>query len=370
MTDRATPDRPAADGRPLRALVVGCGHMGASHARAYHAMPEFEIAGLVSRGPESRGRLNAGFGGIYPEFADYAAALAETRPDVVCISTYTETHAPYAMAALEAGAHVFLEKPVAGTVEACERVIDAARRARRALVVGYILQVHPSWQRFTEIARTLGSPLVMRMNLNQQSAGAHWRTHQALLQATSPLVDCGVHYVDVMCRMTGARPVRVNGIAARLSDDIPPGQVNYGHLQVTFDDGSVGWYEAGWGPMMSETAFFVKDVVGPRGAVSIVATTAGGAGRSAEIDDHTRTEALRLHHATLGPDGAFAREDEMLRLEDEPDHDELCRREQQVFLRAIRGRVDLEPHWRSAVDSLRIVLAADQSFREGRTVEL
>ena len=38
----------------------------------------------------------------------------------------------------------------------------------------------------------------------------------------------------------------------------------------TFDDGSVGWYEAGWGPMMSEVAFFVKDVVGPKGAVSIV----------------------------------------------------------------------------------------------------
>ena len=48
---------------------------------------------------------------------------------------------------------------------------------------------------------------------------------------------------------------------------------NYGHLHVTFDDGSVGWYEAGWGPMMSEVAFFVKDVVGPKGAVSIVPGT-------------------------------------------------------------------------------------------------
>ena len=45
---------------------------------------------------------------------------------------------------------------------------------------------------------------------------------------------------------------------------------------MTFDDGSVGWYEAGWGPMMSETAFFVKDVVGPKGCVSIVAKQAGG----------------------------------------------------------------------------------------------
>ena len=344
--------------------------MGSSHARAYHAMPAFEIVGLVSRGAASRRRLNGELGGRYEEFSDFADALALTAPDVVCISTYTETHADYAIAALEAGAHVFLEKPVAETNEACARVIDAARRHRRALVVGYILQVHPSWQRFTELARTLGRPLVMRMNLNQQSAGALWATHKQLLRSTSPIVDCGVHYVDVMCRMTGARPVRVNGIGARLTDDIAVGQINYGHLQVVFDDGSVGWYEAGWGPMMSETAFFVKDVIGPNGSVSIVAERAAGAGRSADVDAHTMTEALRVHSATLGADGRFARADEVIHVDDEPGHDELCRREQQVLLDAIAGKVDLEAHWRAAADSLRIVLAADQSYREGRTVHL
>ncbi len=344
--------------------------MGTSHARAYHASEDFEIAGLVSRGEASRRRLNAEFGGKYAEFSDFAQALTAAKPDAVCISTYTETHADYAVAAFESGAHVFLEKPVAETNQACARVIDAARRHNRALVVGYILQVHPAWQQFTELARTLGTPLVMRMNLNQQSSGALWNTHQNILKSTSPIVDCGVHYVDVMCRMTGARPVLVNGIGARLTDDVAANQVNYGHLQVTFDDGSVGWYEAGWGPMMSETAFFVKDVVGPKGSVSIAAARAAGAGKSADIDAHTQTEALRVHHAALRPDGTFARADEVIRVDDEPSHDELCRREQQVFLAAIRGEFDLEAHWRAAADSLRIVLAADQSAREGRTIRL
>src|SRR5438128_2509089 len=93
----------------LRTLVVGCGHMGTSHARAYHSLPDdFEIVGLVARNPGSRQKLNAEFGGRYAEFADYADALARTKPDAVCISTYPETHAAYAVAALEAGAHVFL----------------------------------------------------------------------------------------------------------------------------------------------------------------------------------------------------------------------------------------------------------------------
>src|SRR5262245_20011495 len=164
--------------------------MGASHARAYHRTPEsFQIAGLVSRGPDSRRALNAEFGGAYPEYSSYEDALAHSRPDAVCISTYTETHAAFAVAALEAGAHVFVEKPLADTLADAERVVAAARQANRALVVGYILQVHPSWQRFTEIARTLGTPLVMRMNLNQQSTGAAWNAHKRLLKATSPVVD-------------------------------------------------------------------------------------------------------------------------------------------------------------------------------------
>jgi predicted dehydrogenase len=344
--------------------------MGASHARAYHRMPEFQIVGLVSRGESSRRRLNAELGGGYEEFPNYEQALARVEPDAVCISTYSESHADYAVMAMEAGAHVFLEKPVADTLVDAERVIATARRTKRALVVGYILQVHPTWQTFTDIARTLGTPLVMRMNLNQQSAGNAWSTHKQLLRSTSPIVDCGVHDVDVMCRMTGARPIRVNGIGARLADDITPGQINYGHLQVVFDDGSVGWYEAGWGPMMSETAFFVKDVIGPKGSVSIVAQRATRSGRSADIEAHTNAEALRIHHAALAGDGSFARADEVIGVTDEPDHDELCRREQDLFLRAIRGEVDLEPHWQSALDSLRVVLAADQSFREGRTVTL
>jgi predicted dehydrogenase len=344
--------------------------MGASHARAYHALAEFEIVGLVSRGQASRRQLNSDLGGRYPEFSDFADALASTQPDAVCISTYSDTHADYAVAAMEAGAHVFLEKPMADTLADAERVLAAARRTKRALVVGYILQVHPTWQKFTEVARTLGTPLVMRMNLNQQSSGQAWGTHKQLLRTTSPIVDCGVHYVDVMCRMTGARPVRVNGIGARLADDVTPGQINYGHLQVTFDDGSVGWYEAGWGPMMSETAFFVKDVIGPKGSVSIVSQRATRSGRSADIESHTSVEALRIHHAALAADGSFVRGDEVVGVDDEPDHDELCRREQQVFLAAIRDEIDLEAHWQSALDSLRIVLAADQSFREGKTVTL
>jgi len=146
---------------------------------------------------------------------------------------------------------------------------------------------------------------------------------------------------------------------------------NYGQLQVVFEDGSVGWYEAGWGPMMSEEAFFVKDVVGPKGSVSIVAR--GGRESSAgssDIDSHTRTNSLLVHRGELDGSGRFARPDERIDLSDEPDHQALCDREQAYFLKAILENLDLSDHLNDAVNSLRVVLAADESFRTGEAVSL
>jgi hypothetical protein len=174
-----------------------------------------------------------------------------------------------------------------------------------------------------------------------------------------------------MCQVTRAKPVAVHAVGARLTDEIAPTMVNYGHLHLTFDDGSVGWYECGWGPMISETAFFVKDMIGPKGCVSIVSKEETGAAvKSSDHDNHTKTNALRIHHARLKADGSFAHPDEIESTKDEPDHQELCEREQRLFLKAIRGEVDLGEHLEGAINSLKIVFAADESMRTGQVVKL
>ena len=352
--------------KPVRVHVVGLGNMGLSHARAYQALEGFEIAGLCSRDIHARPEIAAEFPSA-PLFDDYHDMLA-TPADAVSINTWPDTHAAFARAALEAGRHVFIEKPLAETVAEAESLVALATARGLKLVVGYILRVHPSWKKFVEIGRTLGKPLVMRMNLNQQSSGPQWATHRKLMETISPIVDCGVHYIDVMCQVTRARAVRVHALGARLTPEVAPSMYNYGCLQVAFDDGSVGWYEAGWGPMMSETAFFVKDMIGPNGAVSI-AMDESKAG-SADVDSHTRTSALRLHHAALGPDGRFLKPDEIIEMDGEPGHQDLCALEQEMFLDAIRNDRDLRDHLADAVASLRIALAADESVRTGRMVLL
>ncbi|WP_339878056.1 Gfo/Idh/MocA family oxidoreductase [uncultured Algoriphagus sp.] len=354
---------------PLRILVVGCGNMGIAHATAYHNFSEFEICGLVSRG-SSKNKLNEKLQANYPLFSDFDEALSQSKPDAVCISTYPDTHEDFAVKSLEAGCHVFIEKPLADTIEGCERIIAKAKEMDKKVVVGYILRHHPSWIRFIDEAKKLGKPLVMRMNLNQQSQGYMWDVHRNLMKSLSPIVDCGVHYIDVMCQMTRSKPVSVSAIGARLTDDISKDNYNYGQLQIRFEDGSVGWYEAGWGPMVSETAFFVKDVFGPKGAVSITAKDAGASGQSDNIDSHTKTESIRVHHAAIDSENKFTSPDEWIDMKDEPDHQELCNREQRFFLKAILENNSLDDHLEDALNSLKIAFACDESVKTGETVKL
>jgi len=348
--------------RRLRVFVVGLGQMGRSHALAYHKSPAYQIVGLHNRGPvDLPAELHD-----YPMLSSYEEGLA-LRPDVVSINTYTDSHAELAVAALRAGAHVFVEKPLALTLESASEVIDTARRVGRKLVIGYILRHHPSWAELIRAARRLGPPYVMRMNLNQPSTGAAWEIHKRLLRSTPPTVDCGVHYVDVMCQITDARPVQVRGMGVRLAADIADDQVNYGHLQVLFEDGSVGWYEAGWGPMISRTATVVKDVIGPKGAVSLVM---GDDADSADIETHTKAGQLRLRALEFNAGGVAGTTESLIPIHDEVDHQILCDREQAFLARAIAGDLDLTRHHEDAIRSLAIVLAAERSMRERRAVDL
>jgi predicted dehydrogenase len=350
--------------KKLKVLVVGLGQMGKSHAMAYHTNPGFEIVGLVNRStPKSLPDELAG----YPVLSDFAAALADLKPDVVSIATHTNTHADMAIAAMEAGANVFVEKPLAATVEDARRVVAKAKETKKKLVIGYILRHHPSWMRLIEESRNLGGPYVFRMNLNQQSSGPAWDIHRSIMQTTSPIVDCGVHYVDVMCQITDAKPVEVRGMGVPLAKGLPEGMYNYGHFQVLFDDGSVGWYEAGWGPMMSETAFFVKDVISANGSVSIVMDQGAA---SDDINAHTQTSRLLVHHGALDAGNRFTRKDDWLDMRDEPDHQGLCDREQDFVYRAVTEDLDLTRHMDDAVTSLNICLAADESVRTGQAVKL
>ncbi len=353
----------------FKVLVAGVGGMGASHALGYTRLPGYTVAGfVVQKNVERAKKLAKDLKLSIPIYTDYSKAMAEVKPDVVSINTLVDTHAAFSIHAMRQGCHIFMEKPIARTVAEAEEVARVAKETKRKLVIGYILRVHPAWKKFIELAQTLGKPLIMRMNLNQQSFGHEWEVHKSFIANMPPLVDCGVHYVDVMCQMTRAKPKLVQGIAARVSDEVDADKHNYGMLQVVFDDESVGWYEVGWGPMMSRSAFFVKDVVGPKGCVSIDKDISSV--DPSDVSKHTVVDSIILHSSETGPDGYAAKKDQVIKIPDEPDHNELCKREQEVLYKAITEDTDLTDHVADAVNSLKICFAAVESYQKRKVVLL
>ena len=350
-------------------LVVGVGNMGKAHAKAYYKIDEFNLVGLVARSPEKRNLLSKELGNV-PQFDDFDKALKETKPDIVSINSYTETHKDFAIKSLNSGAHIFIEKPLAENIKDAEEIISLAKKKNKKILVGYILRHHPTWKKFIKLSHNLGSPLVMRMNLNQQSSGDQWIVHKNLMNSTSPIVDCGVHYVDVMCQMTKSKPLYVNAVGARLTEEIASDMYNYGHLQITFEDGSIGWYEAGWGPMISQTAFFVKDVIGPNGSVSIVEPLDNNDIKSDEIDSHTKTNLLLIHNEKRDENGMFLNPDTHINTDDEPDHNTLCELEQRYLLKIIEEDIDISQEMKDVINSMKIVLAADKSIKTGKQVKV
>ena len=86
----------------------------------------FEVVGVCTRRIADKQLPDALAGA--KRYSNYEQALAELTPDVVSINTLPDTHADYAVKAMEAGAHVFVEKPLAETVESAERVVATAKR--------------------------------------------------------------------------------------------------------------------------------------------------------------------------------------------------------------------------------------------------
>ena len=91
---------------------------------------------------------------------------------------------------------------------------------------------------------------------------------------------------------------------------------------------------------------------------------------SDNVDAHTATNALLLHKTHMDSEGKIVKDDQLIDTSFEPTHQDLCDLEQQYFLKAIREDLDLTQHLDDAINSLKIVLAADQSFKTGETINL
>jgi predicted dehydrogenase len=203
----------------LRVAVIGCGFQGELHSEILSSLPGVDLVAVADVDPARLARVADRFG-VQGRFADYRDLLSGAGPlDLVTVCTMAVHHAAMTIAALEAGAHVLCEKPMAMNVAEGEAMVEAARRAGRQLAVGFNM-------RFTPNARTLadfiadgrfGRPVYTHAWAKASQVpwwGEHYRKE---VSGGGALASTAVHFLDLALYFAGfPKPLTASASATRL----------------------------------------------------------------------------------------------------------------------------------------------------------
>ena len=217
----------------LRAGVIGVGSMGKNHARLYAGLPGVELVGVADT--DSTVAASVALSCHCRPYADFHDLLGESL-DIVSIAVPTTLHRTAALDAIDAGANVLIEKPIADTVQNADDIIAAARRREIKLMVGHVERFNPAVLKLKEL---IGDGLLGDVvSISARRVGPY-----------SPrIVDVGIvrdlatHDIDVMCYLYGTKVRQVYASA---------GSVLHSHedhaiITLTFHNGSSGVIDTNW----------------------------------------------------------------------------------------------------------------------------
>lgn len=187
----------------LRIGVIGLGWFGEIHCETISGIPNIELAALCTRRPDRLAEQAAKFG-VAKTYTDYRDMLADPEIDAVSIVTMWDQHTAPTIAALEAGKHVFLEKPIASTVADARAIIAAAGRAPGVLQVGHICRFNPRYRMAKQAIEQGRIGRIVSMS-SRRNIPAAWTP--TILEKIGPIVGDAVHDTDLMLWFTDDRIV-------------------------------------------------------------------------------------------------------------------------------------------------------------------
>lgn len=331
------------------AAVIGCGYMGSLHLNALAHNERVRLIGVVDWNKEKAAQV-AGKYGAECWSTDYRTLIERDDVDVVIIATYPSSHLEIAKACLAASKHVLCEKPIASNARETLEFMKLARDAKTKVLIGHILRHNTTYQAVMKMIHSgaIGFPMVMR--ISQLKRSKDWTAHLSLMKDVSPIVDCGVHYIDLMHWATGADVLSVNGIGQRLEEDVPPYTYNYGLITLRLSDGSIGYFETGWGNGMPNDNR--KEFIGPSGRIRIIykcdrPKEEQHLGNLVEYEDYKKGTVRHINmNFSEKPTGA----------------------QLDYFLSMIEMNLSSRPALDDAYRAMEIALMADQAINDGMTV--
>jgi predicted dehydrogenase len=226
--------------------VVGLGYWGPNLARNLDRLPGGELAWLCDSSEEALERWGAAFPSARTT-TQLDDLLSDGALDAVVIATPVPTHAELALAAIAAGKHCFVEKPLARTEEEAERVVEAAQAAGRVLMVGHLLEYHPGVEKLEELVRSGELGELRYIYSNRLNLGKHRTDENALW-------SLGAHDVSVILRLADEEPFNCDAMGESY---VKPGVEDVVFALMRFRSGLIAHMHLSWLDPHKERRFTV-----------------------------------------------------------------------------------------------------------------
>jgi predicted dehydrogenase len=218
----------------IRVGVIGYGHWGPNLVRNFADVPGVTVAAICDHHADQFAIIRRSF----PEASttqDHRDLLRDPSIDAVAIATPISSHFELAMAALQAGKHVLVEKPIAETLEQAHRLVDEADRRQRVLAVDHTLVYAGGVRKMADLvaAGELGRILTVDAT----------RVNLGMLRDVNVIADLGVHDFSVLDHVVRERPVAVSATGAAPFDGIPE---SVAYVTLFYDSGTIAHVNLSW----------------------------------------------------------------------------------------------------------------------------
>ena len=254
-------------GKKLRIAMIGCGGISDLHFRTLAGFHDVEVVAAVDVRPE-RLEWAREKHGILAGFTDWKEMLKTIKPDAVDVCTPNAVHAPAVIDALNAGCHATTEKPMAMTPKESQKMIDAAKRNKKKLAVGFQYRFHPT-TRFLAQARDegeFGKVMFVKCEALRRRGIPNWGVFgQKDKQGGGPMIDIGVHVIEMAHYVMGSpKPIAASGSTWTYHGNKPSAIAsqwpNWDHKTYTVEDLAIGQIRFDNGAILQIEASFVAHI--------------------------------------------------------------------------------------------------------------
>jgi UDP-N-acetylglucosamine 3-dehydrogenase len=309
----------------LRVGVIGTGAMGVNHIRIYHEMEGVELVGISDIDEERVKELSRKY--ETEPFTDYKRLLGKDL-DAISIVVPTKLHKQVCLDALEAGANVLVEKPIADTPENADIMIQAAKNAGKALMIGHIERFNPAVIKLKEI---IDEGLLGKIvSISTRRVGPY----NPRIRDVGVILDIGVHDIDIISYLYG---LEVNNVHAIAGADIHPFE-DHASIHLRFDHDLTGLVDTNW-----LTPHKIRNL------------TAVGIKGVAYLDYINQT--LEIH-------------DENWIREAKVDKAEPLRNELEYFIKCVSTGEKIHSNGENGKHALEVCMAAIESYKQEKTIQL